>query len=374
MEYDERKVRRDVRKVFRILAENQNIKIRKEDFPYVRVNDEDDTSYFNNSRNEITIHPSHIAQGYIYFEEAGHALRNLVEKRRINPLSSYSDPRVGEFLGRCAETIGRDITKGTRIEYLFKNIKPRSLRDPETRKKWIEGVQAIRKSKARIREIERLHNEYEKFLQSKANLLMSSIKDYASGNIDSKDFEKRLDNLAHFYSSLSESAEILKKFHPLTNLSMERMIDNYNFLREQLKNSENFPEEERRKKLAGTFEMVENDLKPHSFEETLEPKLRVLSAEYSHFVHRKPYELAEKYSTEDLGKVFKMNDRAIKRKFFKNEKLQPLEKIVGLFFIVVGILVISTLSITGAVIGDSFNKYNIVGLILFFIGLYLTLK
>jgi len=378
MKYDENKVKREVRKAFRMLAEDQGVRIGKNDFPYVRVDDEHGTSYFDESNKEIVIHPNHIGHGHSYFEEAGHALRNLVEeKRRLNPLVSYKDREVHEFIGRASETMGRDLTKGTNLEYLFKGEEPRNMKDRETRKKLIKKVQRLRKLGSEIREKEKQYKSsgHKKEFESNLDSLGSLIKDYRAGKIDPKELEKEFNTLGHQYNSIVKGLiERGSKITQLDMLTIKQIGTDYNFVGTTLRNYNESSGEEREGDLEDDLKFIEDHLKEERFidiDPLLGPKVFLDMEKHQHIVHRRPYEYAEQYSTDELGNVFKMSDRAIRKKFFRREASERLEKVVGLIIMIAGGLAISTISITGAVIGAPFEYESIIGLILFIIGLYI---
>jgi hypothetical protein len=90
---------------------------------------------YNLKSNILNIDPSQVGDGTCYFEEVAHYLRHqLVEMDDVG-----AGPDVEEFLGRLGEDIGRNLTKGTELEYLFESHPPRRFSDMATYSKIFEN-------------------------------------------------------------------------------------------------------------------------------------------------------------------------------------------------------------------------------------------
>ena len=145
--YDGKQVRSEVHQVFCMLAEAYGIKISEKDLPDVYVEPVANSKYLSN--NTIIISFEDVGYGPVYFEEASHALRELKTWRTIpgliTHLVSSLDPSVHEFYGRAGETLGRELVKGTELEYLFKDAPERDILSKDARKKQADSLRKFRK-------------------------------------------------------------------------------------------------------------------------------------------------------------------------------------------------------------------------------------
>lgn len=72
--------------------------------------------------NLIRININDIGKGHIYFEEAGHFLRDI-----IFPVTKFTaDQLCDEFLGRLSEDIGKELLKNTKYGCLYEQYEPRN--------------------------------------------------------------------------------------------------------------------------------------------------------------------------------------------------------------------------------------------------------
>jgi hypothetical protein len=374
------KVEKDVHSAMKILAENQGVKLTSKDYPKVIVSKKDTSSY-NPKEKSITIIPRHIGDGITYFEEASHALRDLTQERNGVPYD-YQDDRVQEFIGRAGETFGRNLTKGTDLEYLFRNTSPRDMNNPKTKELWLNNLLKIKEDKKQLRGLKKELDETRSLLKKEIGPNYSELNnllyDYQKGDISFDEFYEECSNLRDQY--IERKKKLTDKGLRVYKTDKEELGvsgADYRFLMNSLRNIKGLPETEREKEL----DTIVNSIKEHynygpyslKFEDKdlsfISTNLDVLLRQDSHLVHRKPYLYAQQYSPEELKGIYDKSDKDIKKEFFKR-KQSSLEKTVSASLIILMPVLIMQLvlnmRLTGLVLGINPVGTSIFGIIIFF--------
>ncbi|MBI2629527.1 hypothetical protein HYW76_00330 [Candidatus Pacearchaeota archaeon] len=380
-----KRVEKDVIEAFKLLAESEGIKINNSDFPVVEVR-EGKYSYYDLTKRSIFIRPLDIGSGTTYFEEAGHALRDVVQRRKgVDYLKQ--DRKVHEFLGRAAESIGRDLSSGTEMMGLFSE-KPRDMDDPRIKKKLLNRLRGIRDVKDLLRErrdrLAKGRSYALNLLKENYLNLQDAYKSFRSGKINEQEFISEMHRLEQ------ESRKGARKLSGNEEMSVSPFDENeikgylslYEYLGEVLGITRNAKDEEKRKIIDGAMKFVDELYNPKKIKFDLDDP-RVLDVEFqigeihdSHEVHRKPYLYAQQYAPSELKGAYSLSDSEIRDRFFHKRK-SGLEKAVETLFFVLFPLVfvyLLKLRLTGFVSGVKLVKLDLFLLIFLIIISILYLK
>jgi len=382
-------IKKRARKAVELLAENYGIKLSEKDYPEIESVDEPEPSY-NPEKKTINIPPKEANSGIAYFEEASHALRDFVQRKRflyrVFP-SAKQDVQVQEFFGRAGETLGRKLARGTELEYLFKNEPRRDLQDKETRKRWADRLKAYKGVKGTLSEAEKSQARGREYLSRAVSENYDSLADlfidFDSGRLGVEEFEdrfRRIDKLRKAdISNLKNEKGLLVNKYDLEDA--KRYIRRVNCIGDVLNIAKKMKDEKEKKQVV--------QMAIDSFRETYNPDLDFKMGEvmftdidvrsdigiYSHFAHRKPYEFAQQYSADDLltnKNLYALPDSKIRKMFFARRK-SGLEKAVETaFFVFLPAMlayILLNIKLTGFAIS---NKYNIIagsflGIVFFFL-------
>jgi hypothetical protein len=377
---DPKIVERDVRESFKLLADSQGIKLKESDYPNVKIDPNAKNSRYTFKNKSIIIRPDEIATGDTYFEEASHALRDLVQERK-GVSGEYQDRKIHEFVGRGGETLGRELVKGTDLEYLFKDHSPRDMTNPKTKKKWLDNLLKIRKDKNLVKRMKKESGEpralLRKGIESNYSELNNILYDYQGGKLDFDEFYKKCSHLLNDYKEkVNNNLDIIGLYEP-DGKNIITSNSDYTFLVRSLKKIKDLPEIKREKEL----DEIVNNIKEHynygasslKFDSEdlvlMNAEQDIAKREKSHFVHRKPYLYAQQYSPEELKGIYEKSDSEIKKEFFKR-KQPTLEKAVSASLIILMPVLIMQLvlnmRLTGFVLGINPVGTSILGIIVFF--------
>ncbi len=328
------KAKRNVRTAFLILAKAAGVKpIRKREMPDVEIMEEGKRrvtlSHYNPEKNKIFISPENIGNGVAYFEEASHALRHISQKRKG---LRQRDDKVDEFYGRVGETLGRKLTRGTKMESLFKDIPPRDVESEIQKESDKKGLKTFKRLRKKIREkLSSLQREkiamenLENFTSKNYGKFRQTLRDFASGKIDSNEFLKKVDVIEKSYSDSTKPY--------LQNVSGKNQMGAY-FYREffdYVKTAFDSSSDEKGKRKAIKRELKRIDKeykKPENhFDYLLNDVDRLIASSTRMIIqkqirHRRAYLYGQQYSAEDLEKIkglYDLNDDEVREVFFHRE-------------------------------------------------------
>lgn len=366
MSEEELRVQRDIHQAYKMLAHATGVSFDEDDLPPVRVSD-DKTSYYTGLSGEIVISRKHIGSGVAYFEEASHALRDSVMRRKGLSFDKQ-DSQVHEFYGRIGETLGRYLSRGTSLEEYFsgEDEKSRDLNDRETRHKWAVKLNKIRNLKNEVRNyksaVKKSRDYLLKVTKENYEQLEKLFRDFEKKRIGSEEFSERAAELARSYqraivgvsqqtgfnlrkSDLEEANAYYLKYDSLINIGRLKDVseeDKREFILSRIKTLREVNPYERISMTTNLDDPVFSDA-----------YLTSMMEEHSHFVHRKPYQYAQQYSAEELLKIkdlYGLPDREVRKRFFKRKPSDLERKVETLFFIILSVFLawaFGTFSFTG---------------------------
>lgn len=327
---EEEKVKRDVKTALLMLAKAAGVPLRKREMPEVEVGDFETSSYDPIER-KIGIVYSDIGDGISYFEEVSHALRDIVQRRKGIPSAEQND-KVQECYGRIGETLGRELTKGTELAYLFQKA-PRDVTTGEFKKKWLEGLQKMRAEKRKAREVlgkEREIKEKKEYLRTitanNYDALKQEIAGFTSGKINEKELREGLSRNAKTYIN---SIKALGKISSENAKGVKGYLETYSHLNTLLNIAAEKSDKEKRRVIKGTSKTLQKCYKAYSrYFSTEQMEFTKLIGAAEKYVqktqtrHRRAYLYGQQYSAQELEGVkglYDLNDEEAKKVFFHKE-------------------------------------------------------
>ncbi|MBP7708336.1 hypothetical protein KA107_01515 [Candidatus Pacearchaeota archaeon] len=376
---DKERVKENVQRAFRILAEAYGVPLNKEDVPPVFI-ENSSTPFYDPINNRIVIPPESVGDGIAYFEEASHALRDLAWRRaglpnKLVDLSNRPDMYVQEFYGRAGETLGRALTRGTDMEGLFEGLPERDLTSPQTRKKWAGRLRGLREKKGKVKRIasqnELARNYLRDLTAENYTGVVSTLQSYLAGKMEFDELQRSISSLEEDYrQGLSTKRKEPLLVTELDMVGAKAYLDNFKYLSEVIglsKDSDN-----REQYLARALDYLRENRNSSLFEfnvahpSILISDLSIQSGIIQHQTHSKPYQFAQQYSSDELLAIknfYGLSDRKARSIFFR-KKDKPsttksdLESRVG--FLAFGFLFIYSLisflevKVTGFAVQDYF--------------------
>jgi len=364
------KVKREVLRAYQLLADAAGVELGREDYPDVRVKSEK-TSYWSPTEREIVIAPHDVNDGIAYFEEASHALRDLVMARKGIPYQKI-DQRVQEFYGRIGETLGRDLVKGTELEYLFSNSAPRDrtvLKDLD-----LMQLQHLRQKSDFYRKRAKIVREGKEGLVGavKTNFeeLDKAFKKFEAGDLSSEQFREEVYQAGVDFGNRLKG--IKGGYDSVASGFCKSWSGEYGYLGQILNIWEGSPETNARNGIIKAIGQVRErfyrldkespDLVEGDDIDVFKEKLRIEREKHRIDVHRRAYTFAQQYSAEQLREIrdlYALGDEDVKKKFFRKvgqtDRVGGLEKAVAAAFYIISPIFIAylilNLKLTGAVIG-----------------------
>lgn len=177
---------------FELLAKSQGIKLKERDYPIVTSEESEvpEVPYYNLKKRIINIPVKSQDYAAAYFEEASHALRDLVQKKRLVYRLFHhldSDLQVHEFYGRIGWTLGRDLSKGTEFETLFEKEKDMDLLDRDWRNSRAASLRLLKNSRNIVRELQKKdeagRNYFKDAIEQNHDVLTDLFNDWNSKRV-----------------------------------------------------------------------------------------------------------------------------------------------------------------------------------------------
>ena len=381
-------IKKRAKLAFEILAKNQGIEIEEKDYPKITTKDEKNATY-DTENNTINIPQEYVNSLSSYFEEASHALRYYVERKKlINRILPYKpDVLVDEFYGRIGETLGRHLVEGTELESLLYVQEERDFTSDDSKKKLDNRLESIEKNKSKIENAKNIEtvllNEIQEHINERHDFFCDRLYQFSQGEIEFSQFYKDLGNLVEkneeHYNLLGK-----KNLNKLCTGLTEEVGDYYKWIKdvhEIVGDVINEPKEEvyttKRIKTLRDFAYKESKkdapVLMNLNTEVENKELELMLEEYSYHSHIKPYQFAERLGIEEIKKIpnlYKLSNREVRNKYFKEKA--PKKK-YGFNFLIISLLVLQIALIfdnpvTGAFTSiNSFNEYSIINFLLLFI-------
>jgi len=337
---DEARVQREVRQAFKMLADAYGISVNEQDMPSVKVS-ASETPFYNPTDKSITINPENVGDGVSYFEEASHALRDLSWNRRsafrkmIDVSSKKPSSYIQEFYGRTGETLGRELTRGTELAYLFEGVPPRNLDDPETRNRWAQRIKKYRTLNSKVKNISKKNESARSFFRDLTSrnydALIGSLTDAKEGKIGVFNLARRLDELEQEYrGGIRKANQDYRGSVTETELiGIKAYLEKLLYTKRGFKIASEAPQDERTEILSHVLKsLIETrDSSVFNFDvensQLVSAGLNSFLGIFSHRVHSKPYQYAQQYGAQDLLGVenfYGLSDREAEKRFFKRLK------------------------------------------------------
>jgi len=379
---------KEIREAFRLLAKKTGVQINSSDLPDVEIVSRDVNPSYQPIDNKITMPESQIGDGDSYFEEASHALRAVADKKK-NRSPFRENFKVGEFYGRIGSTLGREVTKGTDLDYLFKG--PRPSIDSEAFRE--HDAETIREARFKIK-MDRATKDLEKtaaksiyeVLNHIYNNVSTNLSEFDKGNMSYEDLVARTGHTAGVFET--SFVPVINKLNPTGH--QKATIDYYkgmlNLTKETLDTYKNKSPEEQKaivRESLGTIKKIDPSLHKEAVNEaSIDSVKRQMEIDdlKRDVHHRKPYQFAEQYSADELltvNNLYDLSDEEARNKFFHKPK-KTLEHMAEAVLLAFGGLIflylVANSNITGYFIASEFNpgigKFLGIG---FFISLIVSL-
>ncbi|RMD65809.1 hypothetical protein D6817_05385, partial [Candidatus Pacearchaeota archaeon] len=195
-------VERDVHEAYKLLASFAGVEVGKKDLPRVVVRRGGTPSY--DARNHtIEIPEKNVGNGPTYFEEAGHALRAKI--RGVKGGELKGDPRVEEFYGKVCARLGRELSKGTRLEPTYG---PHGEAIGPAREDWailIRHARALGRNSRALRELEQEGGrQARELIETADKKIMEAVNDLKRGRINPSQFYEFVSRIGEIYGSHAE--------------------------------------------------------------------------------------------------------------------------------------------------------------------------
>lgn len=327
-----KRAKKEVKSALLMLAKAVGVKpVRGREMPEVEIVEKGDRFYGTNSfhrgDNKIRISSDSVSDGITYFEEASHALREIVQKRKGK--HQYDD-KVDEFYGRIGETIGRDLTKGTKLAYLFKNKSPRDMKSRDFKKDHRRMLRIVKEARSKIRdqlldleELKGTRERLEKITSGNYKTFRQTLKDFASGKLTSEEFVRRVKKTERNYLDSTGGIKSSKGDLKRTKYYQEL----FGLAEKAFKGAKD--EKGKRKAMKKETKFLDKTYKrPIYHFGTEDINLQKLMASTNSFIlqkqirHRRAYLYGQQYSAGELEEVkglYGLSDEETKKVFFHSK-------------------------------------------------------
>ena len=270
-----------------------------------------------------------MGDGPAYFEEASHALRHLLQKRSDIGYETQ-DYGVQEFFGRSGETLGRYLTIGTDMEYLFSGKPARDMNDPELRQRLAKELRTSRKTISEIGKLDKMLVTGRKFLREKIGenyaAVQSLVAELQIGAISLQEYRTRFDYLMNCHTDNLRQFDANPDFR-ISDLDM-LTVRSYNGLLEWISfyDIDKLQVDEQQGAIANSLDYVRRLYKPGRFSFDSVDVLPIALGVISEIdilklgEHLKPYKYAQQYSAPQLLAVrdlYALPDHEVRQRFFK---------------------------------------------------------